>query len=116
VGGGSGESRRAADREDNQNLMLRNVRGQLTRSVEALEQARRRAVSFCQGLFFGQGFYFLLSGITFVVRDCFWSGILLFVVTDYCFLGIVFCQGVTCSRNYLCCRGLLVVVVRAYYL
>ena len=63
-GGGRGESRRAADREDNQNLMLRNVRGQLTRSVEALEQARRRAVSFCQGLFFGQGFYFLLSGIT----------------------------------------------------
>ena len=36
----------------------------------------------------------------------FWSGILLFVVRDYCFLGIVFCQGVTCSRNYLCCRGL----------
>ena len=64
MGGGSGESRRAADREDNQNLMLRNVRGQLTRSVEALEQARRRAVSFCQGLFFGQGFYFLLSGVT----------------------------------------------------
>ena len=45
----------------------------------------------------------------------FWSGILLFVVRDYCFLGIVFCQGLLVVRDYfvvgdyLCCQGLLVV-------